>query len=217
MPPVLRQPKELGWMNSLSQPLQINNDIFLDYLTGSTYSLFNSGNTYVAKDRIIYADKAIYENLTGSTNIYPTDANTWLKINSNYIGAKERMYYNARKLDFEFALNRWFQLSGFCPNILYTAITQSLFCQSANTIYIQNLTGTSNAFIMGQSGIYSSVLVSDSNFAQNFMVNNYIATLAQDFTIWIPNYIYSAFSQTTFSQFADSLNLGGMSYSLSGY
>lgn len=172
IPPILRQPVQIAWLNALTQPLQYNNILFNDYLSGSTYQLFNSGTTYHTNDRVVYIDRGVYENISGSTGIVPINNNYWNQININYIGAQERSKYAAIKLNYEYALNRWFETSGFTSTSpALSAITPSLFTASANTIYIKTNITNSNGFLMGQTGPYSSNMTNNGLFATNYMVN----------------------------------------------
>jgi hypothetical protein len=218
LPPILRQPVEEAWGTSLTYPLQYNNVLFTDYLTGSTYPLYVSATTYTTGERVIYIDRGVYENLSGSTGVYPFSGSTnWELVNSNYIGAIERSQYNARKLDYEFALNRWFEVSGFCPTVIYTAITQSLFAASAQTIYIENNVVTSAVFMMGNSGLYSGKMAANSLYSTVYMGDSFSGVSNNNYTIWVPNIYYSALSESIIASFADTINMGGMGYSVSGY
>ena len=171
VPPMLRKPTTNAWGDALTKPLQYNNDLFVEYLTGSTYPVFTTGTTYVINDRVIYINRGVYENLSGSTGTLPTDADYWRQVNENYIGAQERSKYNARKLDYEFALNRWFEVDGFTPTVTATTVTPDLFAASAQTIYIETNVVTPPGFLMGQTGEYSSVMVNNGVFAEVFMQN----------------------------------------------
>ncbi len=218
IPPILRQPVQIAWLTALTQPLQYNNILFNDYLSGSTYQLFNSGTTYHTNDRVVYIDRGVYENISGSTGIVPINNNYWNQININYIGAQERSKYAAIKLNYEYALNRWFETSGFTSTSpALSAITPSLFTASANTIYIQTNVTNSNGFLMGNLGTDSSFMDKRGLFTGNFMVNSYNPPADLDYTIFVPNYIYSAISESQVRSFSDKINISGMRYSVSGY
>lgn len=216
VPPMLRQPNELAWFTSLTQPLQYNNDLFVEYLTGSTYPVFTSGSTYSTNDRVIYTNRGVYESISGSTGSTPTDTNYWNQINLNYIGAQERSKYNARKLDYEFALNRWFETSGFTPTVMFT-VTPALFTASAQTIYIETKVVTPPGFMMGNTGQYSSMMSNNSQFATTYMGNSGVGAGQFDYVIWVPMYIYSGITESIVRNFADTINIAGMQYSVSGY
>ncbi len=210
-PPILRQPKELALGRTLIRPIQYLRDlIFDDYVTGSTYQMFDVSSAYTSDNRVIYTDRGVYENLTGSTGVYPTDTLSWRKINDSYIGATERSQYNAQKYLYEFGLNRFFQLTGITNETIYS---------SANTnIYIENIKASSQSFIMGgQSGLYSSDMFYTTS--SEFMFNGLIAEQPFDYIIWVPDYIYTGVTcnELIVRSFADTLNIAGMRYSVSGY
>ena len=56
MPPILRQPNENAWLTALTAQCQIDNNLFNDYLTGSTYPLYDATSAYAASTRVIYFD-----------------------------------------------------------------------------------------------------------------------------------------------------------------
>ena len=209
VPPILRQPKQLAWFNSMSAPLQYNNNLFNEYITGSTYNKFSVSSAYTAGNRVVYSDRSVYENLTGSTGVLPTDIYTWEKVNNSYIGATERSSYNAQKYLYEYALNRFFQLTGITRS--------SYFGMSATNIWIQTLTATSQSFIMGQTGPYSDDMCNISTNATAFMFNSYLGPNFADYTIWVPQYIWTATTEAIVRSFADTVNLAGIQYSVSGY
>ncbi len=218
LPPLLRQPKEIAWLTSLTAPLQYDSIVYNEYMTGSTYDVFVSGTTYSGGDRVIYIDRGVYESVSGSTGVYPSDINSWSLLNSNFIGAIERSKYNARKLDFEYGLNRWFMVDGFVPVSTASTITQDLFSVSANTIYIENTNNVSVfPFMMGETGPYSSYMADDSFYSLTYMGNYFSGTTSTEFIIWIPNYIYSGITDTLVRSFADTINIAGMQYSISGF
>jgi hypothetical protein len=221
LPPILRKDKEVSWLTALTKPLQNNNDDFNQYLTGSTtYSKYNVSSSYAAGNRIIYVDRGVYESISGSTaGQIPTNTNLWFQVNKNFIGVIEQSKFTCKKLAFENALNRWFMLPGFCPIGTATTITQALFAQSANTIYIQNNNVSSPTFVMGHTGPNSSYMVNNSfaNPPNTFMPNHFLGYNHALFTIWVPNFIYSAVTDSGIRSFADQLNLGGVQYSTSGY
>jgi hypothetical protein len=127
----------------------------------------------------------------------------------SYIGAIERSNYNSRKLIYEYGLNRFFQLTG---------ITTSTVFSSGNTnIFIQTNKVSTNNFIMFTGGTLSSIMHNNSFFSTAYMCNKPSFTNQNEYTIWIPNYIYTATTNAIVSSFADSVNLGGMMYSISGY
>ena len=207
-PPKLRKSIELAWGEALMSPMDNNNQLFNDYLSGSTYNFYTTGYTYSASNRVVYTDNGVYENLTGCTNIPPTDVNNWININGSYVGAIERSRYNAQKYLFEFALNRYFQVTG--------TTRQSIYGPSYNNIYIENLSGGSASMLMGQTGPYSSNLYNDEVFSTAYLTNSY-STATSDYIVWVPNYIYTANSYSRIDAFVSHLNIAGMTYQIKNY
>ncbi len=210
IPPLLRNVNELAWLKALSKPLQYNNDNFITYISGSTLNPYNNASAYTSGDTVVYTNLSVYSSITGSTSgITPTDTNYWFKLNDIYIGAEERAHYNAQKYLYEYALNRWFMVSG--------TTTASTYGQAYNNIYIQTNLVTTTNFMMGQTGPYSSNLSNTGTYASNFMGNLFNTPNINEYTIWFPNYIYTANTQSYIRSFCDTVNISGMMYSLSGY
>lgn len=209
IPPLIRKPKEIAWLKSLAKPLQYNNDNFITYISGDTSNVYNNLSAYTTGDTVVYTNLSVYSSISGSTGTTPTDSNYWTKINDNYIGAIERGHYNAQKYLFEYALNRWFLVSG--------TTTASTYGQAYNNIYIENNTATTVTMLMGQTGSYSSNMNNNSIYSNTFMSNTYTADNENRYIIWFPNYIFTANTQSYMRSFADKLNISGMIYALSGY
>lgn len=220
MPPLLRQPTEIAWNTSLAYPLQNDNSLFVEYITGSTYPVFTATTTYSPGNRVIYSNDAIYENLTGSTGVYPDVASgltTWLQINSTFIGAEERSCYNSQKITLEYALNREYQILPFISNQLtWTGANHT------NQIYIANNKVKNNRFIMGNSGIYSSTMSITGyvELVQNgdWMGRTYTGNTLYDFTVWVPNLtLYPNIDNSSVYQYTSNYILAGIMFSVSGY
>jgi hypothetical protein len=205
LPPILRKSKEIAWLTSLTKPLQYDNDLFLDYINGSNYPIYNSGTTYVAGNRVINIDRGVYESINGSTGIVPTDTTKWTLINGNYIGAVERSRYNSQKYLNEYALNRWFQVSG--------TTTTSLYGPSYNNIYIKTNVTKSNMFVMGQTGPYSDYMLNRSS--SEYMFNHYIVPSSTDFTIYVPTTVTTDLQSVR--TFEDLVVIAGITYDVVNY
>lgn len=207
-PPKLRKTSQNDWGEAQMTPMDYNNLLFNEYRTGSTYSLYDSGYTYSATNRVLYSDNSIYENLTGSTNVLPTDIYTWIKVNDSYIGAIERSKYNAQKYLFEYALNRYFQVSG--------TTRQSSYGVSFNNIFIENNLANSSSFLLGQIGQTSGNLNRSFTYSTSFLTNAYTIP-DEDYTVWVPNYIFTATTVEKIDAIVSTLNIAGMSYSIKNY
>lgn len=204
-PPILRQKKSQAWGDVLLKPLQyFRNNVLGDYSTGSTYSMFDNSSAYTKGDRVVYVDRGVYENLTGSTGALPIDIYSWYKINDNYLGIDERVQYKSQVMTFEYALNRHFQTTG-----IYIVTTPA----PPNVLYMGQTSATStkiSKYTYGQvTAAYISQYPIDSN-SYNYVIhvpNSKLTSLASTFS-----------GQTNIIRsFADTLNLAGMKYSVSGY
>ena len=209
LPPMLRQPSQVGWMNSLAIPMQYDHDrLFHDFISGSSiYAFYNNATSYVGGDKIVYINRGVYESISGSTGVLPTDITKWNQYLPNYIGAIERSEYSAQKYLYEYALNRWFEVSG---------ITTSTVFSSANTnIYITTNVASSQRFVLGNTGPYSSDLNNISSNAMAFMGNTYVVPTFNDYTIWVPTYVTTTL--TDVRAFSDMVNISGMQYNVVNY
>jgi hypothetical protein len=217
LPPLLRQPAEIAWNTSLAYPMQNDNLLFTEYLTGSTYPLYSNSSIYVPGKRVIYSDDAIYENINGSIGFPPTNTNFWIQLNPTFIGAEERSCYNSQKITLEYALNRQYQILPFISNQLtWTGANHT------DQIYINNNNVTTNRFIMGNSGIYSSTMSKTGAIEYidggQWMGRSFTASSKYDFTVWVPNLtLYPNITNSSVSAYTQDYILAGMMYSVSGY
>lgn len=209
MPPILRKPVQKAWFTALTAPLQYNNQLFEEYAFGAVYPLYSGATVYTAGTRIIYTDRGVYENLTGSTGVAPTDVNTWFLCNENYLGSVERSKYKAQKYLYEYALNMWFEVPGISTN--------SYFGPSASTIYIRTNTAYTENFLMGNVGEYSDVMGNNSLFSYVYMGSDYLVPNQYDYTIMVPSGMSGTATVIEVTAFAEMVNLAGMLYSIEYY
>jgi hypothetical protein len=116
-PTQLREAKMMAWLRTLLRPMKYMTDLFLDdYCKGSNAPAYNSGTAYVKYDRVRFTNQGVYElKVATSTGVAP-EANSlsktnWNKVLNNFIGADERVRYNCQLIVFEYALNRWFNIT----------------------------------------------------------------------------------------------------------
>lgn len=202
-PPELRKDKLVSFLKSLIAPQQyLHNLVFDDYANGSSYSGYSATSAYTIGDRVTYIDRRTYENLSGSTGVDPTDIYTWRFLNPIFIGARERVKYNAQIMVYEYALNRYFQTTG---------------------IYITNTPLIGPGMLIGLTGPFSSNISVGTSPSASY-INGYFSGFTNYYyTIFVPNATFTGLSTTYFGSsqiirsFADTLNLAGMRYSVSGY
>jgi hypothetical protein len=201
-PPVLRTAKQLSWINTLTAAVQnLWSLIFEDYRVGSVYPDYGFFTQYYVGDRVLFADKSIYECISNSLNISCLDTTKWVKVNDIFIGSDERVKYSAQKLLFEYALNKFFISSG---------------------IYItNNFIDVGDVFVMDTNSTESSVMPLDSFYQEDYM--DLTATYASgiyDYTIFVPIADYTTLGSSAnaiIRTFADKYNLAGMQYDIQTY
>jgi hypothetical protein len=201
-PPVLRTDKQLSWINTLTAAVQnLWSLIFEDYRVGSVYPDYGFFTQYYVGDRVLFADKSIYECISNSLNISCLDTTKWVKVNDIFIGSDERVKYSAQKLLFEYALNKFFISSG---------------------IYItNNFIDVGDVFVMDTNSTESSVMPLDSFYQEDYM--DLTATYASgiyDYTIFVPIADYTTLGSSAnaiIRTFADKYNLAGMQYDIQTY
>jgi len=145
LPPDKRKPRTLQLINALLSPLQwARNLLFGSYYNGLIASDYEV-RTYHYLEQATY-QKRVYVSLIES-NINPplpmTVPATWLLIQDNFIGVKERILYNGSKLVLEYALNKQFDSVFRQPDVL-------------SDIYITNDTPVIDGFLVGITEPYCS-------------------------------------------------------------
>jgi hypothetical protein len=206
-PPVLRTTKQLAWINTLTAAIQnLWSLIFEDYRVGSVYPDYGFFTQYYVGDRVLFVDKSIYECISNSLNISCLDTTKWVKVNDNFIGSDERVKYNSQLIVLEYALNNWF---------LNLTATDQIFIATNNI--------TSNLFLMGQTGTYSSTMANSSVFSAYFMPNVASYPTQYNFTINVPLALFTTLGtdntnrENTIRIFADKYVLSGITYNVTTY
>ena len=222
-PPLLRNPAMNSWLTSMTSQSQIDNDLYTQYLTGSTYPIYSPLVPYVQGKRVIFNNNggagsdAVFENLTGSTGVGPLDSTTWLQINPSFIGAEERVSYNSQKILLEWALNREYQILPIVSNP-----TSWSGANHTNQIYIDTKNLITNRFLMGQTGPYSSNLTKTSslNFIDGgpYMGRTFTGSTQYEFVVWVPNLtLYTGITNTNVYQYTSNYVIAGMTFAVSGF
>ena len=217
-PPKLRKPKQLSWIKVILSPLQKFFDVsFLGYKNGDTSLDYNNVTTYNFGDRVIYTDKSIYEATyvdsdgvaQSFSGVIPTNTAFWTLINTVFIGSDERSKYNAQKLLFEYALNRFFRVAA----------------SPADQIYItNNFIDSGQNFLMNTGSNDSSLMPLNSMYQIDYMgLFPTYQTNTNDYTIFVPIAVFTALGDTNDNRenavrnFADIYNLAGMRYDVQSY
>lgn len=216
IPEVKKKPKYIAWAYSLLRPIQLIWELlFRDYKNGSTYNLYNSLTTYNFGDRVINTNKSVYEATYLDANgvpqsfngVDPTNTVFWTLVNDNFIGVEERLKYNSQIILLEYALNRWYMVDN-----------------TSDQIYIENNYNVNNAFVMGNSGQYSSAMANNSN-AQNYFLGNAYTypDVSYNYTIYVPLALFTTLGTSAANReynvrsFVDKYNLAGIKYKVTTY
>lgn len=216
IPEVKKKPKYIAWVYALLYPIQkIWELLFRDYKNGSTYNLYSSLTTYNFGDRVIHTNKSVYEatyldanGVAQSFNGFdPTNTVFWTLVNDNFIGAEERLKYTSQIILLEYALNRWYMVDN-----------------TSDQIYIENVLNRNTAFVMGDSGQYSSAMANNSNAQNYYLGNAYTYPLTDyDYIIWIPNDLWLTLGSDDVNRynnvrsFVNKYNLSGIRYKIVNY
>lgn len=212
LPPDKRKPKLIGFLKSLVVAVQILRDWFFNYYAdGFSGDFWAGGSGYSFGEQVIGPDNAVYEliNPLGITGVFTPpglDTTNWTKIQDIYIGIRERMRYNSRKIVLEFVLNKWFRVDPL----------------PADQIYIQNNNIYGTAFLMGNSGPTSSTMANTSGAQQYFLGNAYSYGL-YGFTIFVPTAIFDALdpdptnAENIIRTIANKYVIAGMLYNVVTY
>ena len=217
-PPKLRNVKMIAWLKVLVAPLNKFASKSLEkYKVGDVSADYNGATTYDFGDRVIYTDKSIYEATyvdsdgvaQSFSGVIPTNTVFWTLINTVFIGSDERSKYNAQKLLFEYALNRFFRVAA----------------SPADQIYItNNFIDSGQNFLMNTGSNDSSLMPLNSMYQIDYMgLFPTYQTNTNDYTIFVPIAVFTALGDTNDNRenavrnFADIYNLAGMRYDVQSY
>lgn len=212
IPPDKRKPKLLAYLKALILNVQTLRDRFFNYYAdGFTGDFWVSGSGYGPGEEIIGPDNAVYEciNPLGISGVLPPpgmDTANWVKIQDVYIGLRERLKYNSRKIVLEYILNKWFRV----------------YPLPADQIYITNNDIYGTAFLMGATGPTSSTMANNSAYQQYFLGEVYDYA-SNAFTINVPAAIFAALdpdptnAENIIRAIADKYVIAGMIYNVVTY
>ncbi len=154
----------------------------------------------------------------------------WVKVQDNFVGAGERVMYNASRLVFEYALNKWFYNSSthyrdpasgnsdiyIVPNVLdYDMLYMGPagngynFIPAAYGVAMPYINSTSVPSSLFDFNIHIPVAVYNGLVSSNPMILPYEAAVAAGYN--------SALRDSIVRAFADQLNVAGMTYNIVTY
>lgn len=212
-PEVKRLPKYTAWLRVLTTPIQSAwQNLFADWKTGSSYSDYDNLNTYQFGDKVRFTDNYIYEATYLNTNglpqtfssITPLNTNYWTLINTNFIGADERITYNSQIIILEHSLNKWFR------NELAT-----------DQIFINTNEIINTVFQMANNGRFSSRMSNVGGTTWMGIAPTY--TVQYNFTVNVPLTLFNSLGTDAINRenairaFVDKYNLAGLRYNVTTY
>jgi hypothetical protein len=192
--------KLVGLLSGVNRQQQL----LKQYKEGVTASVWVAG-TYAKYDQVIY-NYALYESLKNSNADVPDVAASWVKIADTFLPANESQYYDANRINLEYALNNYFGTTYNNPPTL-------------SDIYITNNVNATPTFIVGEIESQSSaaaLIVSDQ-----FVPLTYTATaLLPSFSINVPTAFYAglgADAEQIIRNFTDKYVATSLTYNINQY
>lgn len=216
IPPDKRKTKLLAYLKALVLPVQILRDRFFNwYANGLTPGIdadfWVLGMGVGPEEYVIGPDNAVYE-CVNSLGVSPSmiapglDTENFVKIQDVYIGLRERLKYNSRKIVLEYILNKWFRVDPL----------------PSDQIYIENHEIYGTFFILGETGETSSSMA-DSSLNQSYFLGNVYTYDPYAFTIWVPAAVFAAIdpdpttAENIVRSIADKYVIAGMIYNVDTY
>lgn len=212
MPPNKRLTKYLAWGKVLLYPMQwLHSRFFVEYKEGTIYLDWNSGTAYTVNSFVKYTDKGIYCCIKNTTaGITPLNSEYWYKTQDNFIGLTERMKYNSQKMIFEYALNRWFNLTYLQP-------------PSVSPIYISNNTLDINNFVVGTEDNNTAYASLSGDYTYDFVGTTVTSYAQYSFTINYPTSLPATLGITStelekqIEDLANKLKISGTLFNILSY
>lgn len=207
LPPDKRTTGITAFVKALLTGVQYNRDLVLDsYRNGNAAALWNNVTTYAKGARVSYL-KSIYESLVGGNTDQPPSAK-WIKVQDNFIGLSERVYFNTQKIVFEWAINRWF-LTTFRQPPAVSDIFVSLNAKSPGVFRV--------------GGIEQISSVTFYNASSEYVINTFSFAVFNNITINVPVAVYNALDSLPANRdkiiraFADLYMTAGINYNVVTY
>lgn len=177
---------------------------FMGYKEGSTAPQWSAG-TYAIYDQVVY-ERRVYESLVDGNTATPDDSSKWKLLLDSWIGVDVSQLFNCGKLQFEYALNTYFDTTFNQPPTL-------------SDIYITNNTIDVQPFRVGVVEDMSSS-VGYTGSSEAVMYEYTIATLPPLFAINVPIAFYTglgADAEQIIRNFADKYCAFSITYEIITY
>ena len=217
------------YVSTASNNYQNNPDITYEY--NSISGVYNVGNS-VTNGVDSEGNKLYYQctHIISSPELFNPlhwvllGGSIWYKISPSYIGAQERAQYNAQKIVFEYALNRWFRTTFRQPTAFTNGTTSTpygKFYTPTSDIFITTVPVVNITFFSGETestSCYSGELNSGSAFSTETVVLGSDTTY--EFIVWIPTSLATLLGLNyvqIVSQVVNLIAIVGTSFTISTY
>lgn len=217
LPPQLRTPKRMAWLQVLLISLQKKHNYTLEanqsFASGFSINKWSALTNYTSGN-VVRFGVAVYEALKNSTGVVPIGNDAyWLKIQDDFVGADVRVLFNGGKMLFEWILNKYLNISPV----------------SVPKIYITNNVVEVNGFYVGVDGDVKGELGTAPNqddfLGLSYNLNPYAFTIHVPISVsnglttesadTVPN--ISNNRENIVRGIADRVNLAGIKYNVITY
>lgn len=192
IPPNKRNKITLAFLGVYAAEFQYLRDLLFDTRANGFSGAIWSAGAYTLGQRVRYIDRSVYEVVVASTSATPGTSTDWLKIQNIWIGSRERIKYNGKKLLLEYILNKWFD-TVFRQPTAYTAATPdaTAYYTPKSDIFITNTALVNNVFRVGITESESSFVSISEAEAVDAVFDDYSFS-ATSFTINVPVAVWTA-------------------------
>lgn len=181
---------------------------FLYYMNGSIANNYDAGVTYSVGATVVYNFK-MYESIQASNTGNAPDGSPlyWMEMLGYFRGANERALYQASKIVFEYALNRYFQTSFAQPPAI-------------SDIYIGDVVPTYPTFLVGLTEDESDSIGTTGSSGYITLTESFVTASSYRFIINVPSGLYSSLgseAEIIIRNFADKYAIVGTTYTIVTY
>ena len=186
MPSDYRIQPNIGIIRALMSGIKwAQNMLFGSYYSGVVAPAYVAG-TYSYTQQVKYKKKIYMSLIDGNTDI-PT-ASTWLLVQDDFLGMKERIMYNGSRLVLEYALNRRFE------TVFRQPATPSGAGDAHSDIYFTDVAAVPDGFVIGATEPNCSSV--GQTTSSSFIGGQYPFYYAIHFQIHVPAATMAAIGST---------------------
>lgn len=208
LPPHRRLPRFIALAKGFANYIIYLYNYFLSYINGSTANNYDAGVTYGVGAVVVYNYK-VYESIQASNTGNAPDGSPlyWMEMLPYFRGATERSLYQASKVVFEYALNRYFQTSFAQPPAI-------------SDIYIGDVAPTYPTFLVGLTEDESDSIGTTGSSGYITLSESFVTASSYRFIIYVPSALYSSLgseAEVIIRNFADKYAIVGTTYTIVTY